>query len=140
MEFKDYIVQTCNEMAKFLINKNKRYGNSVVRPLHVFSWLPPEEQIKARIDDKIKRIRYGQRSGREDTVKDLTGYLILLLAYRSYMKDAGKKEEKEIRELVERAKRKELVVADEPVRPYEYYVARIDAHGPSPRYISNERR
>jgi len=58
--------------------KNRTYGDSVAVPINVFSKLSPAEGIRVRIDDKLKRIAMGNRSGDEDTVADLVGYLAFL--------------------------------------------------------------
>lgn len=76
------ILQETNDIAEMLIIKNRDYGNSVFEPLGVFSMLPAIEQIKARIDDKLKRIKNdSEKAFIEDTEKDLIGYLILKRVY-----------------------------------------------------------
>jgi hypothetical protein len=67
------------EIQEILISKNLKYGNSALEPLGVFSQLSPEEGIKIRIDDKLKRIKNGSLTkDDEDVVNDLIGYLVLL--------------------------------------------------------------
>ena len=65
-----------------LVEKNAAYGDSVGRPLRVFSRAPADEQLRVRIDDKLSRVARG--SGRladdEDTLLDLIGYLALRAA------------------------------------------------------------
>lgn len=62
-----------------LIEKNKKYGNSALEPLGVFSKLSPEEGLMIRIDDKLKRIKNGSlEKDDEDVINDLIGYLVLL--------------------------------------------------------------
>lgn len=67
------------EIRDLLIAKNKKYGNSALEPLGVFSQLSAKEGLLIRIDDKLKRIKNGSlEKDDEDVVNDLIGYLVLL--------------------------------------------------------------
>lgn len=68
----------CEELSNMLCEKNRRYGDSALSPIRVFSKAPTLEQIRVRIDDKIKRIQNQTPEDDEDAVLDLIGYLILL--------------------------------------------------------------
>jgi len=80
-KMKSKIEHKCLEICKFLLEKNKSYGNSAAESINVFSDLDPIEGIKLRIDDKLKRIRNNKNTEHEfrneDSIKDLIGYLIL---------------------------------------------------------------
>lgn len=65
------------DLRAFLMSKNQAYGDSALNPVRVFSKSNSTEQLRVRIDDKISRLMRGAACG-EDTVKDLTCYLILL--------------------------------------------------------------
>lgn len=68
----------CDEMANFLIEKNKAYGNSAAEPVGIFAKrLNPLDQIDVRIDDKLNRLQKGHEYPGDDTIVDLAGYLIL---------------------------------------------------------------
>src|SRR5947209_2473579 len=72
------IARQCEEVKSLLLNKNRKYGNSALEPIRVFSKADTLEQIDVRIDDKLKRIQTSGPSGPdEDTVLDLIGYLVL---------------------------------------------------------------
>lgn len=73
----------CAELAKMLVEKNERYGNSALEPVRVFSRASAEEQILVRIDDKLSRLRAAVPGDDEDVIRDLLGYLILLRVARS---------------------------------------------------------
>jgi hypothetical protein len=75
------ILSVCMGVARFLLAKNKAYGDSALDPLRIFSKSSPEEQILVRLDDKLSRLKRGSAAG-EDVVLDLLGYLVLLLASR----------------------------------------------------------
>lgn len=77
-EFSIAICEECDAVRDMLLAKNKRYGNSALEPLRVFSQASATEQIRVRIDDKLSRLYRGIRGDDEDTVLDLIGYLILL--------------------------------------------------------------
>lgn len=74
----DDILDECLSLAEMLIEKNRRYGNSALDPVRVFSDASPVEQILVRMDDKLSRIKSAQGDDDEDPVNDLLGYLILL--------------------------------------------------------------
>lgn len=75
---KNEILAVCNEMADFLIAKNRAYGNSAAEPVSVFARrLDRLAQIDVRIDDKLARLQKGSEFPGDDTVKDLAGYLLL---------------------------------------------------------------
>lgn len=79
MIFDQEVGAVLQEIQEMLIAKNLKYGNSAIEPLGVFSKLSPEEGIKIRIDDKLKRIKNGSiDKDDEDVVNDLIGYLVLL--------------------------------------------------------------
>lgn len=79
MTFKDKVNKVLSEISEMLIEKNSKYGNSAIEPLGVFSHLSPEEGLKVRIDDKLKRIKNGSLDkDDEDVINDLIGYLVLL--------------------------------------------------------------
>jgi len=59
-----------------LLTKNKKYGNSALDPVRIFSKASPKEQILVRLDDKLSRLANQQPN--EDVVFDLMGYLVLL--------------------------------------------------------------
>ena len=82
MEHNFFAVQVSvvlDEIRELLIAKNKKYGNSALEPLGVFSQLSAKEGLLVRIDDKLKRIKNGSlERDDEDVINDLIGYLVLL--------------------------------------------------------------
>ena len=74
------IIDVCDRVKEILIEKNRKYGNSALDPVRVFSKASPEEQILVRMDDKLSRIRNRQNDDDEDPFVDLIGYLVLYLA------------------------------------------------------------
>jgi hypothetical protein len=104
-----------------LIAKNQKYGNSAIEPLGIFSELTPEEGLKVRIDDKLKRIKNGSLDNDdEDVINDLIGYLVLLkiLHKNDQPNEALKKaaEKKKQRELLS-----QIMTADQKDRLYDNY-------------------
>lgn len=77
-DFEKTVKEVCNDMANFLIEKNKSYGNSALDPVNCFYKGNAETAILVRLDDKISRLMRGKEYGQDDTIKDTTGYLILL--------------------------------------------------------------
>jgi len=79
MEFSIQVSNVLIEIKDLLIEKNKKYGNSALEPLGVFSQLSAKEGLLVRIDDKLKRIKNGTLDhDDEDVINDLIGYLVLL--------------------------------------------------------------
>ena len=72
------ISATCDEIKEMLLAKNRRYGNSALEPVRIFSKASAYEQILVRLDDKLSRLRAQQSDEDEDVISDLIGYLILL--------------------------------------------------------------
>lgn len=68
-----------DNLRNILKEKNKKYGNSALDPIRIFSKTNPKEQIKVRLDDKISRLTLGSGEDTEDVFIDLTGYLILYM-------------------------------------------------------------
>jgi hypothetical protein len=82
MEFNIQVSNILIEIKELLISKNKKYGNSALEPLGVFSKLSAQEGLLVRIDDKLKRIKNGSLDrDDEDVINDLIGYLVLLKIY-----------------------------------------------------------
>lgn len=82
-----------NEIIDMLVAKNKAYGDSALKPLGIFSKGTPEEALRARMDDKLARIKNkGISSSTEDTLMDLGGYVILLMIARRDRNETFSKE------------------------------------------------
>ena len=80
MDTREKIERVGAEIIGLLISKNADYGDSATSPVSIFGDGDPIKSLCARIDDKISRIKQkGIYDKTEDTVKDLVGYLILLL-------------------------------------------------------------
>mgnify|MGYP003145581039 FL=1 len=75
------IEEVIEEIKMMLLAKNEQYGDSALSPNRIFSKASTNEQIKVRIDDKLNRLMLGNDSieSDEDVIRDLIGYLILLL-------------------------------------------------------------
>ena len=74
------ISEVCDDIKELLIHKNRKYGNSALKPNRIFSKCSATEQLLVRIDDKLNRIMKGAGllANDEDVVNDLIGYLVLL--------------------------------------------------------------
>ena len=74
------ISTVCDDIKELLIHKNRKYGNSALKPNRIFSKCSATEQLLVRIDDKLNRIMKGAGllAKDEDVVNDLIGYLVLL--------------------------------------------------------------
>lgn len=84
----DLILETCTEIANLLCEKNRKYGNSALVPLRIFSKADHMEQINVRIDDKLSRIDAAQDDDTEDAELDLLGYLVLKRVARKFKHDS----------------------------------------------------
>lgn len=73
------INEVVDSVRDLLISKNRAYGDSALKPANIFASGDAVENLSARIDDKLMRIKMrGIDDETEDTVQDLIGYLILL--------------------------------------------------------------
>lgn len=77
-KFEDKVTSYLDNIKDLLISKNRKYGNSALEPVRIFSKSDQSEQLLVRIDDKLSRIKNSSLDEDEDVVKDLIGYLILL--------------------------------------------------------------
>lgn len=71
-----------DQIADLLISKNLSYGDAALNPIRVFSKSDRIGGLYQRIDDKLSRVSRGTEYPGDDTVKDLIGYLCLLLIAR----------------------------------------------------------
>ena len=78
-EFEYKVRKICDSIAEMLIKKNKSYGNSALEPINCFYKGDAGTSIRVRIDDKLSRIMRGSEFQGDDTIKDLLGYLVLLI-------------------------------------------------------------
>ena len=78
-ETEDKITEVMRGIENMLIAKNRAYGDSALEPVRIFSKAENLEQLYVRIDDKLSRVERGHEYPGDDTIKDLIGYLILLL-------------------------------------------------------------
>jgi hypothetical protein len=76
--FEDRVGKVLDTIEGMLIDKNRKYGDSALNPVRIFSKASPVEQIRVRIDDKLSRVASGQLDDEEDVIDDLIGYLVLL--------------------------------------------------------------
>jgi hypothetical protein len=79
MNTEKLIESVCSDIQQMLIKKNRAYGDSALDPVRIFSKSDAVEQIYVRIDDKLSRVKRGHEYPGDDTIKDLVGYLVLLL-------------------------------------------------------------
>ena len=80
MNTESKIKSKCKKLEALLLEKNAKYGDASIEPLNIFSKCNAVASIKARIDDKLKRVmNAGLIDDTEDTLQDLAGYLILLM-------------------------------------------------------------
>ena len=77
-ETQEKISKVCDNVKDMLIEKNRKYGDSALNPIRIFSKSDTVEQLKVRIDDKLNRFKNMQKDDTEDVINDLIGYLILL--------------------------------------------------------------
>ena len=79
MNTRDLILEVSEDVTNLLLEKNAAYGDSALRPANIFAKGDAVENLSARIDDKLMRIKTrGIDDKTEDTIDDLIGYLILL--------------------------------------------------------------
>jgi hypothetical protein len=79
MNTRDLILEVSEDVTNLLLEKNAAYGDSALRPANIFAKGDAVENLSARIDDKLMRIKTrGIDDKTEDTINDLIGYLILL--------------------------------------------------------------
>lgn len=75
----DKIAAICDGMKALLLEKNRRYGDSALAPLRVFSSLDPSQGIRVRLDDKLARVQNSETLRKNDAA-DIIGYMVLLCA------------------------------------------------------------
>jgi len=81
------IREECQRLSDMLVAKNRAYGDSALDPVGIFARGSAEELIRVRLDDKINRIRNNPEAFGEDPIRDMAGYLILLLIARADARD-----------------------------------------------------
>lgn len=82
----ELIMRVCSSIRDVLLEKNKRYGNSAIAPIRIFSNADPESGILIRLDDKLSRIKNSTELRKND-VFDLLGYLTLLCVQKEWTFD-----------------------------------------------------
>lgn len=88
-ETQKQIQQVTENFSEFLIEKNKRYGNSALSPIDVFGNHIDSDNASAlnnmfvRLDDKLSRIKNSETLRKND-IADLVGYLLLLCVHQEW--------------------------------------------------------
>ena len=76
-QFIQDVDETLQKLRTLLLEKNRKYGNSALKPIGIFAEGGATSSINVRIDDKLSRIANQQEDEDEDAPLDLIGYLIL---------------------------------------------------------------
>lgn len=87
--FAEEIDEVLHEIRTVLIDKNRKYGDSALTPIRIFSKAPADEQLRIRLDDKLKRIANQQSDDDEDAELDTLGYIILLKIAKNRKKNVS---------------------------------------------------
>ena len=66
-----------NKIRAMLIEKNRKYGDSALTPIRIFSKVSVIEAINVRMDDKLSRLQNQQEDEDEDPEADLVGYHLI---------------------------------------------------------------
>ncbi len=77
-DFDTEVTFILKDIQEMLMEKNRKYGDSALNPIRIFSDVANTEQIRVRIDDKLSRMKNQQLDDEEDVISDLIGYLVLL--------------------------------------------------------------
>lgn len=77
LDVQNKISDLCDALRIFLLEKNKRYGNSALEMLEEIKYTPTDG-IKIRLTDKLKRVINSEEI-RPNDITDIVGYIILLL-------------------------------------------------------------
>jgi hypothetical protein len=83
------IIAILDKIEALLLEKNRRYGDSALSPVRIFSKADSVEQLKVRIDDKLSRVASSQSDEDEDVIVDLIGYLVLYMISLDKKKETG---------------------------------------------------
>lgn len=78
------IARLFNNFRKFLIEKNKRCGDSALKPNQIFCKESGSKQIMSRLDDKLSRIANSEELKKND-LSDVFGYVALLLISNGWL-------------------------------------------------------
>lgn len=85
------IMTTLASIQTTLLEKNKRYGDSALNPIKVFSGLvaadDEEAQMYRRLDDKLKRVYTAAQNGQtlaKNDLFDVIGYGVLLCVKKGW--------------------------------------------------------
>lgn len=78
-QFEDEVRDVLDDVVSMLLEKNQSYGDSALNPLRIFSKSKTDEQLGVRIDDKLSRIARGNIFSGDNDLRDLIGYLVLLM-------------------------------------------------------------
>lgn len=92
------IVQECEKLRRLLLAKNHDYGASAFQAPLLTPGVSVEDGILLRIGDKFRRLGKFGNSGfkhfvcesKADTVRDIAGYMLLLLVWYEHQKKAEK--------------------------------------------------
>jgi hypothetical protein len=72
--------------SEFLKEKNKRYGDSVINPVKIFSKVEPSNKACIRLDEKLQRIINNDIGElRKNDVADTFGYIALLMIDKGWL-------------------------------------------------------
>jgi len=72
-----------DNFKEFLKEKNRRYGDSAMSPIQIFSKLDATEQLFNRVDDKINRVKNSSELRKND-LADIFGYCALILISKDW--------------------------------------------------------
>ena len=79
-ETQQKIIEITEAMRELLLYKNEKYGDSALRPKHIFYKGDAVNSILIRLDDKLGRIMANTETApRVNDVADIIGYCTLLL-------------------------------------------------------------
>jgi len=71
------ISETFNSLRDVVLEKNKRYGDSALNPIGIFSKGDAIAALCCRLDDKISRVKNSEELRKND-LADVCGYIVLL--------------------------------------------------------------
>lgn len=78
MTTEDQIKTVCKQLEEFLLEKNRRYGDSALNPTNIFDKGGTAlDKLLCRADDKIMRIKNEKEMSKNNYV-DLLGYLVFI--------------------------------------------------------------